>query len=205
VSEQFFHAARKWAGWDVTPSGEVKAPFGLEWRDDPGDSAVGIRDAVVLDVGPVFCFYTPPSKRVDITIGGTGTVEERLRVAHAALSDHIRRGEGETDDRASMWETTAMCEGARREQAERERDEARDREIQHLARAEKAEELAEDRRHAHNEIFAALQKSEASIRELESSAPDLTELREALKVWNDEGPWTASEQLAAAVQRLVGK
>jgi hypothetical protein len=37
----------------------------------------------------------------DITIGGTGTVEERLRVAHAALSDHIRRGDSiETDDRA---------------------------------------------------------------------------------------------------------
>jgi len=110
------------------------------------------------------------------------------------------------EDLASMWETTAMCEGARREQAERERDEARDREIQHLARAERAEAALSDHiRRGEGDMNApkfaggawevasvSVERTErdplvelvspllAELRKMMPPAPDLTELREAL-------------------------
>jgi hypothetical protein len=155
--------------------------------------------------------------------------EGLIRERDAALSDHIRRVDGtETDDRASMWETTAMCEGARREQAERERDEAkanyrqacidgnnnakiaRDA-IERAQISEQSEHLAAKQRDETQARNGQLQARLHKIADIANGtikpepAPDLTELREALKKWNDEGPWTASEQLAAAVERLVGK
>jgi hypothetical protein len=70
----------------VTPPGEAKAPFGLEWDFD-GEVFVGPLRIVVDDEGDwdVDVFEDPRP--------GTDP-ETFLRALHASLSDHIRRGDG---------------------------------------------------------------------------------------------------------------
>jgi hypothetical protein len=73
----------------VTPSGEVKAPFGLEWETGENENCdeccylnIGGMQLVKLYGG--WDFDDPPEKRTD-------DPETFLRALHAALSDHIRR------------------------------------------------------------------------------------------------------------------
>lgn len=83
----------------VTPSGEVKAPFGLEWARM---SREGCR---CLSIGGLQLSVMPDGGwTADDTEGPDGAWEGRrddpetfLRILHAALSDHIRRGDAKID------------------------------------------------------------------------------------------------------------
>jgi hypothetical protein len=167
--------------WPVPFAAIASGRKTFEWRKDDRNFQEG--DAVILrEWRPETGSYT--GARIECSIsyvlrGAFGVpdgfcifnLEKPAPEQAAALSDHIRRGEGNSLAAGYRW-MRKRC-GHVSDTPQRVCPECGD--------------------------------DDGTTMPIKESAPDLTELREALKVWNDEGTWTASERLAAAVERLVGK